>query len=176
MNNLISLKNIKNKGFTMVETLVAVAILMISIAGPLTIAQKGLTAAIYARDQVIASFLAQDAMEFLKNVRDNNIILGLSFLDGMRLCLTGNRCTVDTTPLAISPIAGANDTKLYNDDAGYKTSGINATQFSRNFYLKNINPATGLANEATIVVEVAWSNGTVQNIVSLEDQIFNIVR
>ena len=172
MNNLISLKNIKNKGFTMVETLVAVAILMISIAGPLTIAQKGLTAAIYARDQVIASFLAQDAMEFLKNVRDNNIILGSSFLNVISTCSASSKCTVDTTPSVISgPIATAVNTILYNDDVGYKTSGTNETQFSRDFYLKNIT-----ASEATIVVEVTWSNGTVQNIVSLEDQIFNIVR
>ena len=142
----------------------------------MTIAQKGLTAAIYARDQVIASFLAQDAMEFLKNVRDNNILKSTSFLNGIITCSASSKCTVDTTLSAASSIANANDTKLYNDDNGYKTSGINATQFSRNFYLKNINPATGLANEATIVVEVAWSNGTVQNIVSLEDQIFNIVR
>lgn len=63
--------NIKNKGFTLVETLVAIAILMISIAGPLTIANKSLTAAVYARDQVEASFIAQEVVEKIKNDRLN---------------------------------------------------------------------------------------------------------
>jgi Tfp pilus assembly protein PilV len=60
-------KNKNQKGFTIVETLVAVTILMISIAGPLTVANKGLLAAINAKDQMIASYLAQDAMEYVKN-------------------------------------------------------------------------------------------------------------
>jgi Tfp pilus assembly protein PilV len=64
-NKIFSLKSLKNNsGFTIVETLVAITILMIAIAGPLTIAQKGLTASTYARDQMIASFLAQDGLEY----------------------------------------------------------------------------------------------------------------
>src|ERR1035437_9310157 len=61
-----------SSGFTLVETLVAIAILMIAIAGPLTVAEKGLSASIYARDQLMASYLAQDAMESIKNVVDSN--------------------------------------------------------------------------------------------------------
>ena len=61
----------KDKGFTIIETLVAITILMIAIAGPLTIAQKGFIASIYARDQVTASFLAQDMMEAIKNEQRN---------------------------------------------------------------------------------------------------------
>src|ERR1035437_7381734 len=61
-----------SSGFTLVETLVAIAILMIAIAGPLTVAEKGLSASIYARDQLMASYLAQDAMESIKNIVDSN--------------------------------------------------------------------------------------------------------
>ncbi|MEK7184741.1 MAG: prepilin-type N-terminal cleavage/methylation domain-containing protein [Patescibacteria group bacterium] len=63
----INLKKMQNGGFTIIETLVAITILMISIAGPLTIAQKGLTASIYARDQITASYLSQELMEKIKN-------------------------------------------------------------------------------------------------------------
>jgi Tfp pilus assembly protein PilV len=62
-----------SRGFTIIETLVAVTILMIAVAGPLVVASKGLNAALYARDQVIASYLAQESMEAIKNQRDNNI-------------------------------------------------------------------------------------------------------
>jgi hypothetical protein len=53
----------KKSGFTIVETLVAVAILMIAIAGPLTIVNKSLRAAMEAQDQVTAAYLAQDVIE-----------------------------------------------------------------------------------------------------------------
>ena len=85
-------QNFKDKkGFTIIETLVAITILMISIAGPLTIAQKGFNAGIYAKDQVTASYLAQDAMEYIKNVRDNNVFASPSqdWLLGFDL---DNRC------------------------------------------------------------------------------------
>ncbi len=62
------------KGFTIIETLIAVAILMIAIVGPLTIAHRGLIAAITAREQITANYLAQDAMEYLKNIRDGALI------------------------------------------------------------------------------------------------------
>lgn len=172
--------NIKiNKGFTMVETLVAVSILMISVAGPLTIAQKGLMAAIYAKDQVTASFLALDAMEYIKNIRDNNVnvILGGgsgNWDDKISSCTESNSCKVDTTPSfgGLNPSSCSGSTcVLYNDGTGYKTSGTKTTQFSRYFYLKNVT-----ANEATVVVKVLWNNGTIENVMVLEDQIFNIIR
>jgi prepilin-type N-terminal cleavage/methylation domain-containing protein len=174
----------KNRGFTMIETLVAVAILMISVAGPLTIAQKGLNAAIYARDQVVASFLAQDAMEFIKNYRDNNIIVGTGWLAGLygdpltfnvcNLSTPTKFCTVDTTgaspSITYNTYTTASQT-LYNDGAGYKTSGTKTSKFSRRFYITNVS-----SDEATAVVEVIWYNGTIQNSVILEDQIFRIIR
>ncbi len=68
--------NIKNKGFTLVETLVAIAILSLAITGPMVIAEKGVSSSIYARDEVTAFYLAQEAVEYVRNVRDTNRIAG----------------------------------------------------------------------------------------------------
>lgn len=67
-------KNIyKNKkGFSLVETLIAVGILMIAIAGPLSLVQAGLFSSNHQRNQVTATYLAQEAFEFIKNLRDSN--------------------------------------------------------------------------------------------------------
>jgi type II secretory pathway pseudopilin PulG len=68
------MKNIKTqnnkKAFTLIEALVAISILMIAIASPMTLAQKGLSTAVLSKDQMIAAFLAQDAIEAVKNIRD----------------------------------------------------------------------------------------------------------
>ena len=168
---------IKNKrGFTMVETLVAIAILMISIAGPLTIAQKGLAGAVYARDQVIASFLAQDIVEYVKNIRDYNTNINPNnWLDSIGSCTEASYCKIDTTGYNLNPPenCSGNSCLLYNDNNGYKTSGTEASKFSRYFY---IIPNSLQPSEATLIAKVVWSNGTIQNSVTIENQIFNIIR
>jgi prepilin-type N-terminal cleavage/methylation domain-containing protein len=62
-----------SKGFTLVETLVAITILMIAIAGPLTVANKGYTASIDAKKQAVAMNLAQEGLEYLNHLKDNRI-------------------------------------------------------------------------------------------------------
>ncbi len=57
-------------GFTMVETLVAISILLVVIIGPMTIAQKGIQNAYFSRDQLTAVFLAQEAIEAIREKRD----------------------------------------------------------------------------------------------------------
>lgn len=173
--NKIILK--KNRGFTMVETLVAVAILMISIAGPLTIANKGLTAAIYAKDQMVASFLAQDAMEYIKNIRDNNVISGGGWLSNLSNCDETNKCTIDTSNGLISAGIGAScsgdECRLYDSGSSYTMSASGAkSKFNRDFYLKSVVAD----KESTVIVEVEWFNGTVGNRVTLQSEIFNILR
>ena len=61
----------KSRGFTILETLVAISILILAITAPLVIVAQALRSSYYARDQVTAYFLAQEAVEFLRNMRDN---------------------------------------------------------------------------------------------------------
>ena len=79
---IVKIKSIS--GFTLVESLVAISILMIAIASPMTLAQKGLSTATLSKDQMIASFLAQDAIEAVKNIRDQIAVSQSSggWLDG----------------------------------------------------------------------------------------------
>lgn len=160
----------------MIETLIAVAILMISIAGPLTIAQKGLMASVYARDQVTASFLAQDAMEYVKNRRDYNTKYGVEtgWLTGFDQCID-DPCVVDTLAGEIENSSGPVSEILYRGPDGYTTDETAgpASQFSRRFFL--------ISNEANdreyrAISEVSWNNGTVSNEVRLENQMFNVNR
>ncbi|MEK7213807.1 MAG: prepilin-type N-terminal cleavage/methylation domain-containing protein [Patescibacteria group bacterium] len=171
-----------NKGFTIVETLVAITILMIAIAGPLTVAFRGLTAAVYAHDQVTASYLAQDAMEYIKNVRDNNLKTpGRSWLDGINttslVCTNlSDNCTVNTlnNPYDTGGGTCGPDCYLYlkSDGSGYtpESGGNKQTQFTRKYYITS----TSNPDEVTATVIVEWKNGTVSNAVTLSSQLFNI--
>ncbi len=61
-------------GFTLIETMVAIAILTLSIVGPMIAANRAIVAAETARDQLSASYLGQEGIEFVRAVRDNQFL------------------------------------------------------------------------------------------------------
>ena len=150
--------NIMNKkGFTIIETLVAVTILMISIAGPLTIAQKSLMASIYARDQVTASFLAQDFIEKIKNERSNALMSGTTFNAWVNSY--ANPCTASTV-------------LRYQVDDKYLEvgGGGGASKFSCLITLTSVSQ-----NQAKAEVSISWNSGTISNVVKLQSYFFNVL-
>ena len=60
----------KNRGFTIIESLVAIAILIVAITGTMTAVQSGISSYTYSKDQIAAFFLAQEAFEQVRNMRD----------------------------------------------------------------------------------------------------------
>ena len=62
----------KIRGFSLIETLIAVTILMIAITGPLALVQAGLFSSNHERNQITATYLAQEALEYIRSVRDSN--------------------------------------------------------------------------------------------------------
>ena len=71
-----------NSGFTLIETLVAISILLIAVVGPLTISASSLQSSLNVRNQITASYLAEEAIEYIRNIRDTEsikCIYGASF-------------------------------------------------------------------------------------------------
>ncbi len=153
----------------MVESMVAISILALAATGPLLIAQKGIGAAIYAKDQITAFYLAQEAVEYVRNVRDTNRIRGDDWITGLTYCLesgSGEKCTIDarypdfaspgaidTCPVGVCPIIN-----IYKDGTeayyGYG-SGANwsPTAFTRTISVDN----RASNKEALIAVTVSWT-------------------
>lgn len=61
----------KSKGFTLIEVLVAIFVLITAVVVPLTIGSKAFAYSNFVRDQSTASYLAQEAMEYVRLLRDN---------------------------------------------------------------------------------------------------------
>lgn len=66
--------NTKQSGFSLVETLVAITILLIVIVGPMTIVSSAARSTSFASEQVTAFFLAQEGAELVEKVR-NDLLL-----------------------------------------------------------------------------------------------------
>src|SRR5262245_55314076 len=126
-----------SRGFTLLETLVAVSILALAVSGPLFVASRAIVAAQTARDQLTASYLAQEGIEYVRAMPDNEYLVayraggtGVStrawndFLNGasaasITSCRTST-CTLDPTRtmgtgsgLALMQCSGSSCTPLY---------------------------------------------------------------
>lgn len=62
------------QGFSLVETLVAITILLIIVTGPMTIATNATQGTAFSSEQVIASFLAQEGAELAQKARDDLLL------------------------------------------------------------------------------------------------------
>lgn len=162
------------KGFTLVETLIAITVLLTAVVGPLTIASRGLISASFARDQVSAFYLAQEAIEIIRNKRDNNALSGFLWLSGLEDCI-GKSCIVDGTtdiddqstiePCAIPCPVLREDTEsgLYGYNSLWTPS-----RFTRTVYMTEISPT-----EANISVTISWSNGPLSKTFTVSENILD---
>jgi len=62
------------RAFTLIETLVAITILTLAIVGPLYAANRAIVAARTSRDQLTATYLAQEAIEYVRLMRDDDFL------------------------------------------------------------------------------------------------------
>jgi prepilin-type N-terminal cleavage/methylation domain-containing protein len=66
--------NYFTNGYSLIEVLVAVSILLLALVGPMTIAVKGIQGSYYAREQTTALFLAQEGIEAIVAIRNDDMI------------------------------------------------------------------------------------------------------
>lgn len=171
MNDMKTYSAARHKrGFTLIETFVAITILVTAVVGPLTLAQKGLTSALVARDQLMASFLAQEGIEYIRQQRDTNSLQGLGWLDGLSACV-GQTCMIDAAadpaPVACSgaclPLRYDESTHFY----GYDTND------SLSPYTRTLRVDSLSATEARITSTVSWQSGIFTRQVSFSEVILD---
>lgn len=158
------------KGFTLIETLIAISILLIAVAGPMVVVSQALTSSFYARDQITAFYLAQDAIEYLRNVKDVNVASGNSPFPNTDYapCADLNRgCTIDT----INQNVGTDTRQLHffpnTGSYSYESSGGEKSRFSRIVKITQQSVESGNNNDSAkkeykIDVTVKWNATALQ--------------
>ena len=162
MKNFKKDKNNKTKfltGFTLIETFVAITVLIISIVGPFTLVMKSLAVSKATKGQITAMYLAQEAVEYTRNIRDENILTGNNWLMDLRECVgEGSKCKMNTPQHREVTSCGVGDcpplkfhptTKIYGYDDGGDSVFIRTVEI--NEITTNI--------EVIITVTMKWQEG-----------------
>jgi prepilin-type N-terminal cleavage/methylation domain-containing protein len=165
----LKIQNSKN-GFTLVEALVAITILVVSIAGPITIASKGMASAVFAKDQIVAFYLAQESVEYIRNKRDENNINNDDWLTGLSDCIDANICTVDIQNNTITKCpSGVCPVLKYDDNNGfYNYSTGNDSNFTRSVSIATIN-----VKEVAITTTLSWKTGVIDKTFTVKEHVLD---
>ena len=157
----------KTKGFTIIESLVAISILLVAIAGAGSAIQTGLSSYIFSKDQIIAFYLAQEGFEQIRNIRDENVLNGRSWLTGLAL---GTTYYVDATQGTLTPCSGSCPFIRQDSVSGAygHTEAWVPTVFRREIRLEQIND-----HEVAIYVTIHWNKGATARQFAARENIFN---
>ncbi|MEA2701634.1 MAG: hypothetical protein QOE22_343 [Candidatus Parcubacteria bacterium] len=166
------------KGFTLIETMVAITVLIIAVVGPLYAVHKSLIASYTARDSLIATALAQEGMEYVRSVRDGNYLTGQSnWLNGLSACtITGAEgpsdygCDVDVSTQALTACSSSGCAPLRLDTSyRYRQAATGTvTRFSRKVIVASVS-----ANEVTVTTTVSWSTLRIPYSVTVTEHLYN---
>ncbi|MFN4181244.1 MAG: prepilin-type N-terminal cleavage/methylation domain-containing protein [Candidatus Paceibacteria bacterium] len=67
-------KKNKQRGFTLVESLVAILIFTVSVTAMLVVLGGGVSEIDYVKRKVVANYLAQEGIEYIRNMRDTYML------------------------------------------------------------------------------------------------------
>lgn len=159
-----------SSGFTLIETLVAISLLTIAIVAPISLTAQSLQSAYYARDQITAFYMAQEAIEAIRSVRDGQILQIAQSVNASSINIFGpiplndNPFTIDArqtnSSAAITTCNGTcpplqTDGTLY----GYQ-SGWTPTNFTRTVKAHFVGSGQ---DEIRVTVTVSWQTGAFQS-------------
>lgn len=170
--NLINTKIIKNNlGISLLEVIAAILIITIGLVGVLSLVIQNIQAQYINKNVFIASGLAQEGLELVRNIRDlnwltpgetwNQDIVG----DGTYTIDYGDRSSINTA------VNNLNDTgaRLYIDGNGFYTHQTSAT--ATNFY----RLITVIDNTDYLDVKCAirWQDGRQNHDFTAETYLYN---
>ena len=171
-------KKTYKKGFTIIESLVAIVVMVMATIGAMSAVQFGLSSYIFSKDQVSAFYLAQEGFEQIRNMRDVNRLNGRHWLTGLALnssdpCFFGQACIVSPVETLLAERCSTPSTcprVRYQPSSGF--FGYNPSWTASNF-TRSIEFASVNANEVSVTVTVTWSKGLINRQFKARENLFN---
>lgn len=167
---LNQIRNAKEAGFTLVETLVALVILTMALIPILAVSSSATRLSEVIKDDLVASGLTQEGIEVVRAIRDTNWFNGRPFDSGLGSGVMGESTVYrvqwnssDMISLGSNPPLQINN-GIYSYDPG----GTN-TKFTRTVTITKVN-----AGELKVTSQVTWVTQTNNaKTINAESHLFN---
>lgn len=164
------------EGFTLVETLVGISILLMAVVAPLVLIAGDISSAFSAKEKITALYLAEDAIDYVKYKIDTNFNTPQSWLTGIP-CVGGGACQVDSFNDAISLCSGTCPLLRFDPTTGIYgySSGANS-KFTRTVTVTSVanDPYPAQApQEVVITATVLWDDHGKQKQTVVSDHAFS---
>jgi prepilin-type N-terminal cleavage/methylation domain-containing protein len=150
-------KNYSQKGFTLLELMISIFIISVGVLAIFSVITKYSQQTGSIRESLVASYLGQEGVEIVKNIRDTNWVNGRDWNYGLTSCSSGCEADYASTSLASSSsryLYLDNDTGFYQYTPG--SGGGAVTPYQRKITVTN--PGT---DEIDIQVDVTWKTYTI---------------
>ncbi len=181
-----------NKGFTIIEALVAIFILTVSVISMLSVTASSATSARYANNEIAAKYLSEEAIDYIRNSRDtiafqhkddngygwNGFIN--KYNNGTINCFSPNGCDIRMEKFDPSSLANldliscgiSGCENLYFDKEttskkffySHDDKSGSKSPFSRTIKMENIGSG---GDQIKVTVAVNWKNGSIDRTQSI---------
>ena len=143
----------KMKSFTLIEVLVAIFLITVGIAAALIVINQTTVFTQVTSSRLVASYLAQEGIEIVKNIRDSNflkihkgIIAEEHWIDGLAGCEGGCEADYDDSGLVSADRYLKINGGFYNYDSGIETA-----------FKRKITITPDGSDILKVLVEVSWT-------------------
>lgn len=155
--------SISASGFTLLETIVALTVIVAAMAGPITLATRGIFNAKFAKNKMVAANLAQEGLEIVRKFRDDNILARRAWDFG----IGAGDWQADVIGNTLAPFTGA----LLLRDA---LSGLYSYMGgSDSLFRRRITITKPAADQMLIAVQVTWTEGGISRTIALQEVLYN---
>lgn len=132
------------EGFSLIETLAVLFVISMALLGIVSLINQNIQVQNINKNNLIASSLAQEGIELIRNVRDANWLNSQAF----DTYLSDDSYQIDYRDNMPTPTTNISQTKLYLKDGFYvhdsgSETGLTPTIFSRQITIKRLNDSNG---------------------------------
>lgn len=164
-------------GFTLLETIVALTLVVSAIVGPFSLASRGVFGAKFTKSKLVALNLAQEGIEIVRAMRENNVLIGADWRGLTGPCASGcarlqdgsYQLDVYTSASGSTPPVSSGSALLFDESAGlYSQAAGSPTPFTRVVDISTPAPA-----QMRIVSTVRWTESNIPRQARVEVVLYN---